>query len=103
MKESRGSNDAFIPSRTPPALGPLKMASYRATVSALLVVHQGEQSGLAHIDTRYMISTLLRESIGCATSFPGSSLFLPRETTLGAAGHVAPKSGCLTKFAVREG
>ena len=38
-----------------------------------------------------------------ATSFPGSSLFLPRESTLVSAGHVAPKIWVLTRMCHRGG
>ena len=38
-----------------------------------------------------------------ATSFPGSSLFLPRESTLVLAGHVAPKIWVLTRMCYRGG
>ena len=37
------------------------------------------------------------------TSFPGSSLFLPRESTLVSAGHVAPKIWVLTRMCYRGG
>ena len=37
------------------------------------------------------------------TSFPGSSLFLPRESTLVSAGHVAPKIWVLTRMCHRGG
>ena len=40
---------------------------------------------------------------GCATSYPGSSLFLPRESTLVLAGHVAPKIWVLTRMCFRGG
>ena len=38
-----------------------------------------------------------------STSFPGSSLFLPRESTLVSAGHVAPKIWVLTRMCYRGG
>ena len=38
-----------------------------------------------------------------ATSFPGSSLFLPRESTLVSAGRVAPKIWVLTRMCYRGG
>ena len=38
-----------------------------------------------------------------ATSFPGSSLFLPRESTLVSAGHVAPRIWVLTRMCYRGG
>ena len=38
-----------------------------------------------------------------ATSFPGSSLFLPRESTLVSAGHLAPKIWVLTRMCYRRG
>ena len=37
------------------------------------------------------------------TSFPGSSLLLPRESTLVSAGHVAPKIWVLTRMCYRGG
>ena len=37
------------------------------------------------------------------TSYPGSSLFLPRESTLVSAGHVAPKIWVLTRMCHRGG
>ena len=37
------------------------------------------------------------------TSFPGSSLFLPRESTLVSAGHVAPKIWVLARMCYRGG
>ena len=36
-----------------------------------------------------------------STSYPGSSLFLPRESTLVSAGHVAPKIWVLTRMCYR--
>ena len=36
-----------------------------------------------------MVEEAYGKSVGCSTSFPGSSLFLPRESTLVAAGHVS--------------
>ena len=46
-----------------------------------------------------------RVQCSCAfpTSFPGSSLFLPRESTLVSAGHVAPKIWVLTRMYYRGG
>ena len=38
-----------------------------------------------------------------STSYPGSSLFLPRESTLVSAGHVAPKIWVLTRMCYRGG
>ena len=38
-----------------------------------------------------------------STSYPGSSLFLPRESTLVSAGHVAPKIWVLTRMYYRGG
>ena len=38
-----------------------------------------------------------------STSFPGSSLFLPGESTLVSAGHVAPKILVLTRMCYRGG
>ena len=38
-----------------------------------------------------------------STSFPGSSLFLPRESTLVSAGYVAPKIWVLTRMCYRGG
>ena len=40
---------------------------------------------------------------GNTTSYPGSSLFLPRESTLVSAGHVAPKIWVLTRMCYRGG
>ena len=37
------------------------------------------------------------------TSYPGSSLFLPRESTLVSAGHVAPKIWVLTRMCYKGG
>ena len=54
-----------------------------------------------------MLSTQItfpKGAIACSiTSFPGSSLFLPRESTLVSAGHVAPKIWVLTRKCYRGG
>ena len=44
-----------------------------------------------------------RKSYLKPTSYPGSSLFLPRESTLVSAGHVAPKIWVLTRMCHRGG
>ena len=47
------------------------------------------------------LTKLLLIASALPTSFPGSSLFLPRESTLVSAGHVAPKIWVLTRMCYR--
>ena len=48
-------------------------------------------------------TTIVRQCRRFTISFPESSLFLPRESTLVSAGHVAPKIWVLTRMCYRGG
>jgi len=48
-------------------------------------------------------NAVVAQSNKYSTSYPGSSLFLPRESTLVSTGHVAPKTWVLTRMCYRRG